>query len=100
MHMKLDFCSSMDLCDADDADDAVFPIDLDGSRFCVVKSNSLLSGLRSEVKIIGVHSEYSVDQGHSCTKPNMEMSRLIKCCIQQWFVKSNIHIVNQVTFWN
>ena len=72
--------------------------DFDLTLFCVVKSNSLLSGLRSEVKIIGVHSEYSVDQGHSCTKPNVEMSRLIKYCIQQWFVKSYIDVINQVTY--
>ena len=72
--------------------------DFDLTLFCVVKSNSLLSGLRSEVKIIGVHSEYSVDQGHSCAKPNVEMSRLIKYCIQQWFVKSYIHVINQVTY--
>ena len=56
--------------------------DLALTLFCAVKSNSLLSGLRSEVKIIGVHSEYSVDQGHSCNKPNLKMSHLIKSCIQ------------------
>ena len=64
--------------------------DFDLTLFCVVKSNSLLSGLRSEVKIIGVHSEYSKCQRNNVIKLHYGMSHLIKFCIQSWLMISNM----------